>query len=378
MKRIAILGSTGSIGTSSLMVARHLKEMVKVTALAARANIELLEQQVREFHPEIVGVYDENQAKLLAERLPYVHVVGGMEGLKEVAAYDHVDLVISAIAGSRGLVPTVAAIEAGKDVALACKEVLVSAGALVMSLVRNKGVSLLPIDSEHSAIFQCLNGEKSSSIKKIILTASGGPFRCYSLQELENITVDDALAHPTWKMGPKVTIDCSTLMNKGLEVIEAYWLFGVKQEQLEVVVHPQSIVHSMVEFIDGSLLAQMGKTTMLTPIQYAMTYPERMMGSLESFDFSKYNTLQFFPPDVNKFLCLGLAFEAIKQGGSMPCYMNAVNEVLVGRFLQRELAWREIATKLERLMMRHRKVPAAALDEILEVDAEARREASII
>jgi len=376
MKRIAILGSTGSIGTNTLKVARHLSDEIQVTALAAGSNVDLLCSQAKEFNPEIVAVYNEDKARELQGKLPGVRVVAGMEGLSEAASHESVDMVVAAITGTAGLVPTVAAIEAGKDIALANKETLVSGGELVMRLVKEKGVSLLPVDSEHSAIFQCLNGEDKASVHRILLTASGGPFRQHSTEQLGGVTVDDALNHPTWAMGPKVTVDSSTLMNKGLEVIEAYWLFGVTPEQIDVVVHPQSIIHSMVEFVDGSVIAQAGETTMCTPIQYALTYPHRLPGTLKPFDWLKTNTLQFFPPDTDKFPCLRLAFDAINSGDSLPCYMNAANEILVGRFLNKELGWQDIATKLEALMGRHKAVEVNSLEDILAVDQEARLEAT--
>lgn len=375
MKRIALLGSTGSIGDNALQIARHLGDKIQVTALAVRSNIESLERQIREFKPEIVAVYDKEQALELQKRLPNQKIVAGMDGLKAVAAYENADLVISAISGTIGLVPTVAAIEAGKDVGLANKESLVSGGALVMSLVKEKGIRLIPIDSEHSAIFQCLNGEKRQAVSRIILTSSGGPFRTFSDQQLDAVSVNDALRHPTWTMGPKVTIDSSTLMNKGLEVIEAHWLFDMPTSKIDVVIHPQSIIHSMVEFVDQSILAQMGEPTMKTPIQYAMTYPDRLPGLLKPFDFIKNGKLEFFQPDKAKFLCLSLAYQAIEAGGSLPCYMNAANEVLVQRFLDREIGWKDISTKLSALMERHSIQKIVSLDTVLAVDSLARQEA---
>jgi 1-deoxy-D-xylulose-5-phosphate reductoisomerase len=375
MKRIAILGSTGSIGKNALHIARHLGDEVQVIALAAHSNIDLLEEQARDFHPDLVAVYDESMALELQKRMPHQKIVAGMDGLKAVAAHSDVDFVVSAISGTIGLVPTLAAIQAGKDVGLANKESLVSGGALVMALVKEKGVRLIPIDSEHSAIFQCLNGEKRESVRRIILTASGGPFRSFSDEQMSRITVDDALRHPTWNMGKKVTIDSSTLMNKGLEMIEARWLFDLPVSKIEVVIHPQSIIHSMVEFADLSILAQMGEPNMKTPIQYAMTYPDRYPGLLKPFDFVKNSKLEFYAPDMEKFRCLALAFDAIEEGGSLPCYMNGANEVLVQRFINREIGWREIGTKLERLMTRHSIKQIASLDSILAVDALARQEA---
>lgn len=374
-RNIALLGSTGSIGENALKVARHLPDRIRVKALAARANIDLLEKQAREFRPSLIAVSDEKQAAELRKRLPETQIAVGMEGMKAVAAHPDIDLAVCAISGTSGLVPTMAAIEAGKDVALANKESLVSGGALVMSAVKRNGVRLLPVDSEHSAIFQCLNGESKAAISRLILTSSGGPFRNFSSEQLKEATLEQALRHPTWNMGAKVTIDSSTLMNKGLEVVEAHWLFDMPVDKIDVVIHPQSIIHSMVEFADGSMMAQMSEPTMLVPIQYALTYPERQPGLLKPFDFLKNHTLQFFTPDTDRFRCLRLAYQAIRQGHSMPCYMNAVNEVLVGRCLEKQIAWYEIATKLEDLMTQHPVQKVSSLDDVLAIDQLARREA---
>ena len=368
MKKVAILGSTGSIGKNTVNVIRAFPDRFQISALAAHSNIDLLEQQAKEFSPKLIAVFDASKALELKKRLPQIEILGGMEGLVAVAT--HGDFVVSAITGTLGLIPTLAAIEAKKDVGLANKEALVSGGALVMSLVAKNGVNLLPIDSEHSAIFQCM--QQKESVKRIILTASGGPFRQFTSEQLASVTVEQALRHPTWSMGAKVTIDSSTLMNKGLEVIEAHWLFGVPQ--IDVVVHPQSIIHSMVEYVDNSILAQMGYTDMRIPIQYALTYPERLQGPFEAFDFTKH-TLQFFAPDMEKFPCLRLAFESLKAGGTLSCYMNAANEVLVNRFLSGEISWQSIPNKLEKLMAKHEILPPT-LDNILAVDAIARQEAS--
>jgi 1-deoxy-D-xylulose-5-phosphate reductoisomerase len=375
MKNLSILGSTGSIGINTLKVARHLKDKFRIVALAAKSNVDLLEQQAREFHPELICVYDEKMAMELKRKLPEVEVVAGLEGLQAVATHGKAEMVISAMTGTKGLAPTVAAIQAGKNVGLANKESLVSGGELIMSLIKKNGVHLLPIDSEHSALFQCLNGEDPKKIDRMILTASGGPFRTWSSEQLAQISVEQALAHPTWNMGPKVTIDCSTLMNKGLEAIEAHWLFSVPMEQIEVVIHPQSLIHSMIEFTDGSIMAQMGEPSMLVPIQYAMTYPERDQGMLPRFDFTRIHEFQFYPPDFKKFPCLGLAFEAIRQGGSLPCYMNAANEVLVNRFLNKEIGWQDISNKLEKLMNAHPLSKVDTLEDVLTIDEIAREEA---
>ncbi|MEI8365337.1 MAG: 1-deoxy-D-xylulose-5-phosphate reductoisomerase [Parachlamydiaceae bacterium] len=379
MRDLAILGSTGSIGKNCLAVARHLgREAVQVVALAAKHNIELLEEQALEFHPKLVAVYDLDQAHKLQSRIPHIPVIGGMEGLEAVATHEKANLVISAISGAIGLGPTIAAIKAKKNIGFANKEVLVSGGEIVMSLVHSNGIELIPIDSELTAIFQCLKGESAKVVQRLLITASGGPFRNYTSAQLEEVTIDHALNHPNYRMGPKVTIDSSTLMNKGLEMIEAHWLFKVPLEKIEVVVHPQQIIHSMVEFIDNSMLAQMGDPDMLVPIQYAITYPKRLTGSLKPFDFTKNNTLQFALPDMDKFRCLRLAYDAVRSGGSLPCYMNAANEILVHRFLRKEIAWKNIAFTLEHLMSRHVVMPIKSLQDILAVDEMARREASDI
>ncbi|MEM1283348.1 MAG: 1-deoxy-D-xylulose-5-phosphate reductoisomerase [Chlamydiota bacterium] len=376
-KKIAIIGSTGSIGTSTIEVVRNLgQENVQIVALAAGSNIELLEEQAREFHPELIAVYDEQKAAELKRRLPNMTVIPGLEGIRAAASITSSNLVISSMVGTLGLIPTVEAIRSKKDVALANKEALVSGGALVMKLSKDHGVNILPIDSEHSAIFQCLQGNDKASVSRIVLTSSGGPFRNYSLTQLESINVEDALNHPTWQMGPKVTIDSSTLMNKGLEVIEARWLFDMPIENIDVVIHPQSIIHSMVEYMDGSMLAQMSRPTMLVPIQYAITHPNRSKGLIEPFDFIKHNTIEFYQPDVEKFRCLQLAFDSIQEGKSMPCYMNAANEVLVDRFLQKQISWKDISTKLDGLMSSHNKQPVDEIDDILNIDAIGRAEAS--
>lgn len=377
-KRIAVLGSTGSIGVNTLNVARHLPEEIKVEALAAHSNIDLLEKQAREFHPSLIAVYDEKKAIELQKRLPSFEVIAGIEGLKAVASHSQVDFVVSAMVGTLGLVPTLEAIEAGKNVGLANKEALVSGGALVIERAKAKGCRILPIDSEHSAIFQCLEGEGKSALRRIILTASGGPFRNHTFEQLSTVTVEDALGHPTWKMGPKITVDCSTLMNKGLEMIEAHWLFAMDPAQIHVVFHPQSIIHSMVEFVDGSMIAQLSEPSMIVPIQYALTYPKRFSSTHPAFDFTKAASLQFFPPDMQKFRCLQLAYDALEVGGSMPGYMNAANEVLVEAFLAKRLSWLQISAKLESLMQQHAVQSVDSLEAILAVDALARKQAGEI
>ena len=376
MKRIAILGSTGSIGQNVLNVARHLKQKIQVASISAYSNIDLLDIQAREFNPRLIAVFDRNKAFELQKRLPHFEIVAGMEGLLAVATYPEADMVVSSMSGTLGLKPTIEAIKVGKDIGLANKEILVAAGALITELVKEKKINLIPIDSEHSAIFQCLTGEKRESVNRLILTASGGPFRNWSQERLNQITVEDALKHPTWAMGAKVTIDSSTLMNKGLEVIEAHWLFNMALDKIEVVIHPQSLIHSMVEFNDLSMLAQMSEPSMIIPIQYALTYPERVPGMLKPFDFTKHSLLEFFVPDRKKFNCLSLAYDAIRIGGTLPCYMNAANEILVQRFLSKEIGWNEIGLNLEKLMEQHVTQPASSLDTILAVDSLAREEAS--
>lgn len=377
-KKIAILGSTGSIGRSTLQVIDHLGEEFEVTCLVAHSNIDLLEEQVKKYQPRIVAVYDEAAGKKLSQRLPHQKVLYGKEGVIEASATADAHIVVSAIAGTLGLAPTIAAIHAGKTIALANKEALVSGGSYVVELARSKGVSLIPVDSEHSALFQCLQGNRHEDVRRLILTASGGPFRTYSLEQLKSITPEKALKHPNWSMGPKITIDSSTLMNKGLELIEAYWLFKVPLEKIEVVIQPQSVIHSMIEYRDGSMMAQMSEPSMLIPIQYALTYPERREGILKPFDFIRYQKIEFSYPDFSKFRALALAIEAIKKGKSYSCFMNAANEVLVQRFLKREFGWLEIAEKLETLMSRHSPQALHSLEEILTVDNMARAQAALI
>lgn len=376
---LSILGSTGSIGKNAIEIVKHLgKDRVEVVALAARSNSSLLEAQAKELMPEMVAILDEKEGRELKKRLLGIRVEVGPEGIMEAASYDKANLVLNSIVGTQGLEPTFQAIMAKKDIALANKEALVSGGSLMMELARAQGVSIIPVDSEHSAIFQCLKGEKESHVRRLIITASGGPFRKKSIDELAHITKEEALCHPTWSMGAKNTIDSSTLMNKGLEVIEAHHLFNLPLDQIEVVIHPQSIIHSMVEFKDGSMLSQMSRPTMLVPIQYAMTYPEREEGLLEPFDFSRHNLLEFEKPDLEKFRCLDLAFQAAKRGGSAPCFLNAANEVLVGRFLNSEIGWLDIAGKLSRLLDVYPIQRVASIEDVIEVDREARAKAVLV
>lgn len=377
-KKISILGCTGSIGQQTINVARHLGERIKVVGLAAKSNVDLIEAQALETGAEIVCLFEEKAAKELKRRRPGWNVVSGMEGLCEVASYPSIDTVIVGLVGSMAILPVIEAIKAKKLVALANKEVLVAAGEYVTTLARENGVSLFPIDSEHSAIFQCLQGEDISSVSRVILTASGGPFLHLSEGELLNVTVECASKHPTWTMGSKVSIDCSTLMNKGFEVIEAKWLFDLPLEKIDVVVHPQSLVHSFVEFVDGSMKSQINEPSMELPIQYALTYPERAKREGKKFDFQKNSLFEFYLPDLKKFKCLALAYESLRIGGSLPCVLNAGNEVLVERFCRGELSWMQISEKLELLLSRHNVVYKTTIDSILDVDREARLEAGRI
>ncbi|MBF8262724.1 MAG: 1-deoxy-D-xylulose 5-phosphate reductoisomerase [Parachlamydiales bacterium] len=372
VRKIALLGSTGSIGQSALQVVRHLPENLQIVALAARSSLDLLEQQVHEFRPAIVAVGDEQKAREFQKRVPHVEVVAGTSGLCQAASHPDADIALFAMSGSGALMPAIEAIRARKQIALANKEILVSAGELIMRLARENGVAVIPVDSEHSALFQCLQGQDPKSVRRLILTASGGPFRTYSAERLSTISVTEALSHPNWKMGAKITIDSSTLMNKGLELIEARWLFDVPIESVEVIVHPQSVVHSMVEYCDGSILAQMSQPDMVLPIQYALTWPERKPGLLAPFDFSRYSHLTFEAPDRKKFPCLALAEEALRRGQSYPCFLNAANEVLVERLIRNDLRWADIGFKLEKLMSFHRPVDMVSLESILLVDQEAR------
>lgn len=376
-KKISIIGSTGSIGVNTLQVAKHLgKEKIKVVALAARSNTDLLEQQIEEFQPSFIGIFEKDKVKKLKQKFPHLHIEGGLEGVIQAASYDEADLVMCAISGTIGLLPTIAAIESNKQIALANKEVLVSGGELIMNLAAKKNVTIIPVDSEHSAIFQCLQGEDIQNVRRLILTASGGPFLKYSEEQLSNIKVEEALKHPNWSMGAKITIDSSTLMNKGLELIEAHWLFNIPIKNIEVIIHPQSIIHSFVEYIDGSMLAQMSIPTMIVPIQYALTYPERQQGMLTPFDFTKNYKLEFIQPNFERFKCLKLAYNALYEGGSMSCYMNGANEVLVSRFLNKEISWLEISSKLNLLLEKHAKQKITSIDDIMDIDLLAREEAS--
>lgn len=373
MKHISLLGSTGSIGQSTLRVVRHLKEELKIVALAARSNLDLLEAQVREFNPLLVAVGDGESAQAFQRRVPHIPVLAGMEGLCAVASIESASFTMLAMAGSAGLQPAIAAIQAGKTIGLANKEILICGGELIMRKAREKKVSVIPVDSEHSALFQCLQGNERGAVRRMILTASGGPFRTFSSERLSTVSVQDALAHPTWKMGAKVTVDSSTLMNKGLEMIEAHYLFDLPGEAIEAVIHPQSRVHSFVEYCDGSILAQIAESDMTLPIQYALTYPTRRPGLLPPFDFLKNPEWTFAAPDKNKFPCLRLAEEALRLGRSYPCALNAANEVLVDRFLKGEHGWGAIGAKLEKLISSHSGRDMITLESILGVDREMRQ-----
>jgi 1-deoxy-D-xylulose-5-phosphate reductoisomerase len=373
-KNVVILGSTGSIGTQTLEVIDHLQSKgFKPIAFAAHSQIDLLEQQARRWQPKILAVYDPQKAFDLQKRLPKQKIVAGLEGLKELASLQEADIIVSAMSGSIGIEPTLHALRAGKTVALANKEVLVAAGELIMSTARTYNARIIPIDSEHSALFQCLEGKDYHSVRRLLITASGGPFLHHSSEMLSQVTLKSALLHPTWRMGIKNTIDSSTLMNKGLELIEAYWLFGITSQ--EVVIHPQSVIHSMVEFLDGSMLAQMSAPTMLVPIQYALSYPECYPGIIEPFDYTQFSKLEFFSPDLERFKCLGLAYHALKEGGTSPCYLNAVNEILVDRFIKGSIRWVDIGDKLEKLLMNHSSKKELNLETILNTDKLARLDA---
>ena len=372
MKKIAILGSTGSIGTQTLEIVRARKD-IKVTALAAGRNIGLLEAQIREFSPKLVCVWDEDKARELAAAvrdLP-VKIVSSMEGLIEAATEEEAEIVVTAVVGMIGIRPTIAAMEAGKDIALANKETLVTAGHIIMPLAKEKGVRILPVDSEHSAIFQSLNGEDKRALHKILLTASGGPFRGKTKKDLAGVTVEDALKHPNWSMGRKVTIDSSTMVNKGLEVMEAHWLFGVSMDQIQVVVQPKSIIHSMVEFEDGAVIAQLGTPDMKLPIQYALYYPERRFLAGERLDFWKIGQITFEKPDMENFPGLALAYEAGRTGGTMPTVFNAANERAVAKFLNREIPYLSITDMIEGAMRGHTVKENPTVEEILEAEAAA-------
>ena len=372
MRKVSILGSTGSIGTQALDVVRANKEKFQVTALACGRNLELLSEQIKEFAPKIAVIESADDAKVLVERHPEVEVFCGEEGLVAAATSD-CDMVLNSLMGMRGLVPTYAAIQAGKDIALANKETLVAGGELVMDAVKQNGVKMLPVDSEHSAIFQCLQGNEGKEIKKILLTASGGPFRGWSLEQLESVTLAQALKHPKWTMGQKITIDSATMMNKGLEVIEAKWLFDVDLDQIQILVHPQSIVHSAVEFMDTSVIAQLGLPDMRIPISIALAYPDRIPYQGPSLDFFKDGAnLTFEEPNPAVFKCVQMAYDASRAGGSYPVVLNAANEILVDMFLKEQIRFIDIQNRLEEILDKHNPTYHVTLDDIIAIDEETR------
>lgn len=371
MKKIAILGSTGSIGTQTLEVVRSNPEL-QVAALAAGSSVEEMERQIREFRPALAGMWSQEAAADLKKRVRDldVKIVAGMEGLLEIAVFPESRVLVTAIVGMIGIRPTIAAIRAGKDIALANKETLVTAGHIIMPLAKECGVSILPVDSEHSAIFQSLNGEPGDKIEKILLTASGGPFRGRTREQLAAIQVEDALKHPNWAMGRKITIDSSTLVNKGLEVMEAKWLFGVDLDRIQVVVHPQSIIHSAVQYVDGAIIAQLGMPDMKLPIQYALFYPDRRSMDGKRVDLFELGSLTFEKPDTDTFKGLALAYRAAKQGGSMPTVYNAANEKAVALFLDRKISYLQIPELIEEAMEHHSRIPDPGVEAVLEAEAE--------
>lgn len=371
MKKIAILGSTGSIGTQTLEVVRANKD-IEVTALAAGSNIDLLEKQIREFSPKIAAVWNEEKAKELKDRVRDldIRVESGMDGLLAVAIELSAEIVVTAVVGMIGIRPTIAAMNAGKDIALANKETLVTAGHIIMPLAKEKHVRILPVDSEHSAIFQSLNGETGNKIHKILLTASGGPFRGWTREQMKGVQVEDALKHPNWTMGRKITIDSSTMVNKGLEVMEARWLFGVEMDQVQVVVQPQSVIHSMVEYEDGAVIAQLGTPDMKLPIQYALYYPERRFLAGDRLDFAKLAQITFEAPDFENFHGLSLAYKAGRRGGTLPTVFNAANERAVQKFLDREIGYLTITDMIEAAMEHHTVKENPTVEEILAAEQE--------
>jgi len=375
MKNISILGATGSIGTSTLDVIKRNPNKFRVTALSAGKNITLLKSQIEAFCPKVVSVIDRHHADELKEMLgsfSKTEVLAGPEGHREVATLRETDMVVSAIVGAAGLVPTVDAIEAGKDIALANKETMVMAGGLVIERASSHGVNILPVDSEHSAIFQCISGYNKKDIRRIILTASGGPFFKLGMDKLSTVTPEDALKHPRWEMGRKITIDSATMMNKGLEVIEAKWLFGVDVDQIDIIIHPQSIVHSMVEYSDGSIIAQLGLTDMRGPISYALFYPERETVVGGALNLAEAERLEFFPPDFNMFPSIGLAYRAVKEGGARPALLNAANEVAVAAFLSREIGFIDIPRVVEKTLDRYVPFESSSLEDVLKADERGR------
>jgi len=372
MKKIAILGSTGSIGTQTLDVVRNYKKDFEIVSFAAGSNIELLEKQIREFCPKLVCVYDCAAAKVLKENIKDTDtkVVSGMAGLIQASVMEEVEIVVTAFVGMIGIKPTIEAIKAGKDIALANKETLVTAGHIIMPLAKEKHVNILPVDSEHSAVFQCLNGEKRETISRLLITASGGPFRGWTKEQMKDITVEQALRHPNWLMGKKITIDSATMANKGLEVMEAKWLFGVDFDNIQVVVQPQSLIHSMVEFTDGAIMAQLGIPDMKLPIQYALFYPERRFMQGKRVDFAALASIDFEEPDRKNFNALALAYEAGRAGGSMPTVFNAANEFAVWKFINGEIRFLDITDSIQYAMQCHKRIENPSVEQILETERE--------
>ncbi len=373
MKNISILGSTGSIGRNTIEVVRRHRDKFKIIGLSAKSNIELLLKQIEELKPEIVAVGDEETARTLRKKVN-VEVLSGTEGLIAVATHEKTDFVLSAIVGAAGLIPTLSAIKLGKTIGLANKEALVIAGNIVTEEAKKHSARIIPVDSEHSAIFQCLENRRTSEVRRIILTASGGPFRGRSKKELQEVKAEDALRHPNWKMGAKITVDSATLMNKGLEVIEAHWLFCLPPEKIEVLIHPESIIHSMAEFSDGTILAQLSRPDMKAPIAYALSYPERLSDVVEPLDFNSLRSLTFEPPDREVFPCLDLAFTALKEEGTFPAVLNAANEVAVEAFLKEKIGFNDIPLLIKKILDKHQKRPCNTIEDVLEADAWARRE----
>jgi len=374
-KGISILGSTGSIGRQALEVCESLG--LRVISIAAGSNASLLEEQVRKYRPKVAALHDEEAASRLKAAVADTpcKVLGGLDGVIEAITHEETDTVLTSVVGIAGLVPTLKAIEAGKDIALSNKETLVTAGSIVMKKAEERGVKILPVDSEHSAIFQCLAGNRREDARKILLTASGGPFRGYTPQQMRDVTPEQALRHPNWSMGAKITIDSASLMNKGLEVIEAMWLFGMKPDDIEVVIHKESIIHSMVEFADGSIMAQLGAADMRIPIQLALTWPERVENAFRRVSLAEVGTLTFEKPDMESFPCLGLAYSAAKTGGTMPAAMNAANEVAVASFLRKEIRFLQIPEIIRQVMEEHRPNTRPSLDDIIDTDLASRERA---
>ena len=379
-KRIAILGSTGSIGTKSLEIIEHNPDIFEVEVLTANNNVELLIKQARKFQPNAVVIANKEKYQIVSDALHNypVKVYAGSDAIKQVVQMDSIDMILTAMVGYSGLIPTYFALKSGKNIALANKETLVVAGDIITRLAREKNADIIPVDSEHSAIFQCLMGETGNPVEKIILTCSGGPFRGKSMKELENVTVEMALDHPNWEMGKKITIDSATLINKGFEVIEAHWLFGLPSSKIEVVVHPQSIVHSFVQFEDGSLKAQLGLPDMRLPIQYAMAFPHRIKNNYPRLDFNNFPSLSFEKPDKIKFRNLALAYQALDAGGNLPCILNAANEVVVQTFLEGRIGFFKMSEIIESTMQKVNYIQNPDLEDLIQTNDEARKIAGLL